>query len=89
MTEVNLLARYPRAKRNVKARLGNKKENRAIAMQFVKEYFDGTRELGYGGYSYDGRWVPIAQEIVTLPAHQHITEEQILYTVSVIREFYS
>lgn len=64
MTEVNLLARYPRAKRNVKARLGNKEENRAIAMQFGKEYFDGTREQGYGGYSYDGRWVPIAEDIV-------------------------
>src|SRR6185436_8032635 len=49
--EVNLLARYPKAKRNVKARLG-------------KEYFDGTREQGYGGYRYDGRWLPIAEDIV-------------------------
>jgi len=64
MNEVNLLARYPRSKRNVKARLGNKEENRAIAMQFGKEYFDGTREQGYGGYRYDGRWVPIAEDIV-------------------------
>ena len=64
MKEVNLLARYPRAKRNVKARLGNKEQNRAIAMQFGQEYFDGTREQGYGGYRYDGRWVPIAEEIV-------------------------
>ena len=85
MTEVNLLARCPRAQRNAKARLGNKEENRAIAMQFGKEYFDGTRDLGFGGYSYGGRLVPIAQEIVSLPANQHITEEQILYTVSVIR----
>lgn len=64
MSEVNLLARYPRAKRNVKARLGNKEENRRIAMQFGREYFDGTREQGYGGYRYDGRWVPIAEDIV-------------------------
>ncbi len=64
MAEVNLLARYPRAKRNVKARLGNKDENRAIAMKFGKEYFDGTREQGYGGYRYDGRWIPIAEDIV-------------------------
>ncbi len=64
MIEVNLLVRYPRAKRNVKARLGNKAENRAIAMKFDKEYFDGTREQGYGGYSYDGRWVPIAEDIL-------------------------
>lgn len=62
--EVNLLARYPRAKRNVKARLGNKEENRRVALQFGREYFDGTREQGYGGYRYDGRWLPIAEDIV-------------------------
>lgn len=62
--EVNLLARYPKAKRNVKARLGNKEENRRIALRFGKEYFDGTREQGYGGYRYDGRWLPIAEDIV-------------------------
>lgn len=64
MAEVNLLSRYPRAKRNVQARLGNKAENRAIAMKFGREYFDGTREQGYGGYHYDGRWIPIAEDIV-------------------------
>jgi len=64
MKEVNLLARYPRAKRNVKARLVNKEENRRIAMKFGKEYFDGPREQGYGGYRYDGRWIPIAEDIV-------------------------
>lgn len=64
MAEINLLARYPRAKRNVKARLGNKEENRRIAMQFGKEYFDGPREQGYGGYRYDGRWIPIAEDII-------------------------
>lgn len=62
--EVNLLSRYPRARRNVKARVGNKEENRALAMKFGKEYFDGTREQGYGGYKYDGRWLPIAEDIV-------------------------
>ena len=64
MAEVNLLARYPKSKRNVKARLGNKEENRALAMRFGKEYFDGTREQGYGGFRYDGRWLPIAEDIV-------------------------
>ena len=29
-----------------------------------------------------------ADEILTLPAHQHITKEQIEYTVSMIRQFY-
>jgi SAM-dependent methyltransferase len=62
--EVNLLARYPKARRNVKARLGDKEENRRIALRFGREYFDGTREQGYGGYRYDGRWLPIAEDIV-------------------------
>ena len=64
MAEVNLLSRYPSTKRNVKVRLDNKEENRAVALKFGKEYFDGTREQGYGGYRYDGRWVPIAEDIV-------------------------
>ena len=28
------------------------------------EYFDGPREYGYGGFRYDGRWIPIAEDIV-------------------------
>jgi SAM-dependent methyltransferase len=64
MKEINLLARYPRARRNVKARLVQKEENRAIARKFGQEYFDGSREQGYGGYRYDGRWIPIAEDIV-------------------------
>ena len=64
MAEVNLLARYPKAKRNIQARLVHKEENRRVALQFGKEYFDGTREQGYGGYRYDGRWIPIAEDIV-------------------------
>lgn len=64
MAEVNLLARYPKAKRNVKARLDNKEENRTLALKFGQEYFDGTREQGYGGFRYDGRWIPIAEDIV-------------------------
>lgn len=64
MAEVNLLARLPRTRRNVKARVGNKEENRRIALQFGREYFDGPREQGYGGYRYDGRWIPIAEDIV-------------------------
>jgi ubiquinone/menaquinone biosynthesis C-methylase UbiE len=64
MAEINLLRRYPKAKRNVTARIANKEENRAIALKFGREYFDGTREQGYGGFRYDGRWVTIAEDIV-------------------------
>jgi dihydrolipoamide dehydrogenase len=31
------------------------------ACQFGKDYWDGERHTGYGGYKYDGRWRPIAE----------------------------
>ena len=48
---------------------------------------NAARDLGYkrGDFPVCERQ---AKEIVTLPAHQHISVEQIDYTVSVIREFY-
>jgi cyclopropane fatty-acyl-phospholipid synthase-like methyltransferase len=64
MGEINLLHRYPRAKRNFEARQAGQEQNSQIARKFDKEYFDGTREQGYGGYKYDGRWVPIAEDII-------------------------
>jgi SAM-dependent methyltransferase len=64
MAEINLLAKYPRAKRNLIARKSGQAENQRVARRFGCEYFDGTREQGYGGYRYDGRWVPIARDIV-------------------------
>ncbi|MDQ6670573.1 MAG: class I SAM-dependent methyltransferase [Chloroflexota bacterium] len=61
MPEVNLLYRYPRSKRNVTARQAEQVQQRDVAMQFGREYFDGDRSQGYGGYRYDGRWIPIAE----------------------------
>jgi SAM-dependent methyltransferase len=31
---------------------------------FGFDYFDNTRDTGYGGYNYDGRWRPVAQAII-------------------------
>jgi SAM-dependent methyltransferase len=64
LAEVNLLETLPRIVRDVKARTVNKAANRAIALQFGREYFDGPREQGYGGYVYDGRWIPVARRII-------------------------
>jgi ubiquinone/menaquinone biosynthesis C-methylase UbiE len=61
MAEVNLLDLYPKAKRNLEERAKVKEEDRILAWQFGKEYFDGTRNQGYGGYKYDGRWKPIVK----------------------------
>ena len=65
MAEVNLLRHYPRAKRKMGKPRALDPANREAALKFGAEYFDGTREQGYGGYCYDGRWVPIARDIVT------------------------
>lgn len=65
MAEVNLLSKLPRGKRDVKARATAKTPERIrISREFGKDYFDGSREYGYGGYYYDGRWIPIAEDIV-------------------------
>lgn len=64
MPEVDLLARYPQIRRDVRARSDAKTpENVAAAKRFGREYFDGDRSTGYGGYRYDGRWVPVAEDI--------------------------
>jgi protein-L-isoaspartate(D-aspartate) O-methyltransferase len=41
----------------------DKAECAAIACQFGKDYWDGERHLGYGGYKYDGRWRSVAEEM--------------------------
>jgi len=41
----------------------DKAESAAIASQFGKDYWDGDRRYGYGGYRYDGRWLPVAERI--------------------------
>jgi ubiquinone/menaquinone biosynthesis C-methylase UbiE len=65
MAQVHLLARLPQTRRDIKGRHSAKTPERvAIASRFGEEYFDGPREVGYGGYRYDGRWIPIAQDIV-------------------------
>jgi SAM-dependent methyltransferase len=65
MAEVNLLAGLPRGKRNVAARSTAKTaEHIRISREYGEAYFDGAREYGYGGYRYDGRWIPVAEDMV-------------------------
>jgi SAM-dependent methyltransferase len=59
--EIDLLKNYPKTKRNVKERGVEKtEEDRAIARQFGKEFFDGDRKYGYGGFNYHPKfWQPV------------------------------
>ena len=66
MAEINLLRRYPRSKRNIEKRnTAQSQENIRIARQYGREYFDGSRDTGYGGYSYHPRWwTDVAQDMI-------------------------
>jgi ubiquinone/menaquinone biosynthesis C-methylase UbiE len=64
MTQVDFLKSNPKVKRDYDKRLEEKTpEVVAIAKLFGKEFFDGDRICGYGGYKYDGRWVSVAEEM--------------------------
>lgn len=66
--EIDLLVNYPKAKRNLDERAASKtEEDRAIARQFGKDFFDGDRRHGYGGFNYMPRfWQPV---VPTLKEH--------------------
>lgn len=34
------------------------------AKEYEFDYWDGDRRYGYGGYSYDGRWKPVAEQMI-------------------------
>ena len=54
--EIDLLVNYPKPKRDVSGRAESKSEDdRALARKFGKEFFDGDRSHGYGGFSYNPR----------------------------------
>lgn len=35
-----------------------------VAKKFGREYWDGHRKFGYGGYYYDGRWKKVAKRLI-------------------------
>ena len=64
--EVNLLANYPKSKRNILEREEQKSEEaRVIARKFGKEFFDGDRNHGYGGFTYNPEfWQPVIPDFI-------------------------
>ncbi len=65
MPEIDLLRSLPKTKRSINKRFDAKTEEHIrLAREFGEIYFDGPREYGYGGYRYDGRWKPVAQDII-------------------------
>ena len=65
MRRYNLFSNYTnkKTKRSVKNNYRTI-ENKIIATYRDKDFFDGNRSNGYGGYSYDGRWKKYAKKII-------------------------
>jgi ubiquinone/menaquinone biosynthesis C-methylase UbiE len=85
MPQVPLLRALPRTKRNIQKREGAKNpEVIATSRQYGRMYFDGPREYGYGGYGYDGRWLPVARDVV---AHFGLRPGQRVLDVGCARGF--
>ena len=42
----------------------DKAEVAELALQWGYDYWDGSRETGYGGYRYDGRWRKVADAMI-------------------------
>ena len=63
--KIDLLKKYPKTKRDLSKR-GNEKteEDRIIARRFDKEFFDGDRKNGYGGYYYNSKfWTEVVKDL--------------------------
>lgn len=41
-----------------------KVECMGVAKQYARDYWDGDRRYGYGGYRYDGRWKAVAERLI-------------------------
>jgi ubiquinone/menaquinone biosynthesis C-methylase UbiE len=57
---------HTRTKRDYVGRVtdADKAECATVARQWGKDYWDGDRKYGYGGYSYDGRWSVVAESMI-------------------------
>jgi ubiquinone/menaquinone biosynthesis C-methylase UbiE len=84
--EVDLLVNYPRTKRDPAARAAEKTEaDRAIARQFGKDFFDGDRKHGYGGFNYNSRfWTPV---VPTFLKHFDLTPNSSVLDVGCAKGF--
>ena len=84
--EIDLLVNYPKAKRNVDERGAEKtEEDRALARKFGKDFFDGDRKNGYGGFSYMSRfWQPV---IPTFKDYWNLTKSSSVLDVGCAKGF--
>jgi ubiquinone/menaquinone biosynthesis C-methylase UbiE len=64
MPETNLMQHYPRGKGRASERPTITEQDKRISKQFGRDYFDGDRRHGYGGFSYHPRfWTDTVRHI--------------------------
>ena len=69
MARVDFMAMmHQRTRRDYRGRIlaHDKAACATVAKQWGHDYWDGSRQFGYGGYRYDGRWLPFAGILVAL-----------------------
>ncbi|TMP43483.1 methyltransferase type 11 [Pseudoalteromonas citrea] len=84
--EIDLLKNYPKSKRDTKGRANVITEaDREIARQYGKDFFDGDRTYGYGGFHYLPRfWQPVVPD---LQAHFGLIPQSSLLDVGCAKGF--
>jgi SAM-dependent methyltransferase len=75
------LLQFPRVHREIGTRTD---EHRAIARRFDKDFFDGSRLTGYGGYVNDGRWHAVADRIIR---HYHLHYRDVVLDIGCAKGF--
>ena len=84
--EIDLLANYPKTKRNLEERIASKTDSdRLLARQFGRDFFDGSRNHGYGGFNYSSRfWQPV---IPTFQQHWNLDKNSSVLDVGCAKGF--
>jgi len=84
--EIDLLVNYPKTKRNLEERVASKTEtDRLLARQFGRDFFDGNRNHGYGGFYYSPRfWRPV---IPTFQQHWDLDKHSSILDVGCAKGF--
>ena len=57
---------YFNNKLKIRSKVANKRSiiNKIEAWELGREYYDGKRINGYGGFKYDGRWLKLLPKII-------------------------
>ena len=84
--EIDLLVNYPKPNRDITGRAQSKSEDdRILARKFGKEFFDGDRSHGYGGFTYNPRfWEPV---VPTFQSHWDIVPGNSLLDIGCAKGF--